>query len=187
VRCHGGTRFVTVNYRRLTSFNLTQEQEVANQDVLCDHSAVLLAAMKAQDMYLGVLFSMEDLSVYGYMTNTKIKFIIVLTVPDVIIKDLDMKNVRKKISLVSSIEPACSLTVRTGMNLIATHSLFITKTKQIFRRIHTAYGNHVSNPFYEIDSLKMIKSKKFEQEIESIGRGRALEGGNRNSLTGAPY
>jgi len=139
VRCHGGTRFVTVNYRRLTSFNLTQEQEVAN------------------------------------------------TVPDVIIKDLDMKNVRKKISLVSSIEPACSLTVRTGMNLIATHSLFITKTKQIFRRIHTAYGNHVSNPFYEIDSLKMIKSKKFEQEIESIGRGRALEGGNRNSLTGAPY
>jgi hypothetical protein len=51
--------------------------------------------MKAQDMYLGVLFSMEDLSVYGYMTNTKIKFIIVLTVPDVIIKDLDMKNVRR--------------------------------------------------------------------------------------------
>ncbi|KAF8980996.1 hypothetical protein BGZ46_003370, partial [Entomortierella lignicola] len=50
------------------------------------------AAMKAQDMYLGALFSMEDLSVYGYMTNTKIKFITVLTVPDVIIKDLDMKN-----------------------------------------------------------------------------------------------
>lgn len=37
---------------------------------------------------------MEDLSVYGYMTNTKVKFITVLTVPDVIIKDLDMKNVR---------------------------------------------------------------------------------------------
>ncbi|KAG0212831.1 hypothetical protein BGX28_005487 [Mortierella sp. GBA30] len=105
------------------------------------------AAMKAQDMYLGVLFSMEDLSVYGYMTNTKIKFITVLTVPDVIIKDLDMKN--------------------------------------IFRRIHAAYVNHASNPFYEIDSQKMIKSKKFEEEIEAIGRGRALEGGNRNSLPAA--
>ncbi|KAG0335796.1 DNA-directed DNA polymerase delta [Podila horticola] len=102
------------------------------------------AAMKAQDMYLGVLFSMEDLSVYGYMTNTKVKFITVLTVPDVIIKDLDMKNV--------------------------------------FRRIHTAYVNHTSNPFYDIDSQKMIKSKKFEQEIEAIGRGRALEGGNRSSV-----
>ncbi|KAG0251763.1 hypothetical protein DFQ27_008564 [Actinomortierella ambigua] len=53
-------------------------------------------AMKAQDMYLGVLFSMEDLSVYGYMTNTRIKFITVLTVPDVIIKDLDMKNLHHK-------------------------------------------------------------------------------------------
>ncbi|KAG0340134.1 hypothetical protein BG004_006542 [Podila humilis] len=98
--------------------------------------------MKSQDMYLGVLFSMEDLSVYGYMTNTKVKFITVLTVPDVIIKDLDMKNV--------------------------------------FRRIHAAYVNHTSNPFYDIDSQKMIKSKKFEQEIEAIGRGRALEGGHRS-------
>ncbi|KAF8937608.1 hypothetical protein BGZ58_002425 [Dissophora ornata] len=101
------------------------------------------AAMKAQDMYLGVLFSMEDLSVYGYMTNTKIKFITVLTVPDVIIKDLDMKNV--------------------------------------FRKIHAAYVNYACNPFYEIDSQKMIKSKKFEKEIEAVGKGRALEGGNRNS------
>ncbi|KAF9110036.1 hypothetical protein BGX27_006859 [Mortierella sp. AM989] len=106
------------------------------------------AAMKAQDMYLGALFSMEDLSVYGYMTNTKIKFITVLTVPDVIIKDLDMKN--------------------------------------IFRRIHTAYTNLACNSFYEIDSQKMIKSKRFEQEIDAIGRGRALEGGNRNSVQGGP-
>ncbi|KAF9581072.1 DNA-directed DNA polymerase delta [Lunasporangiospora selenospora] len=103
------------------------------------------AAMKAQDMYLGVLFSMEDLSVYGYMTNTRVKFIAVISVPDAIIKDLDMKN--------------------------------------IFRRIHTAYVNQASNPFYEIDSQKMIKSKRFDQEIEIIGRSRALEGGNRASLT----
>jgi len=53
---------------------------------------------------------------------------------------------------------------------------------QIFRRIHAAYVNHASNPFYDIDSEQVIKSKKFEQEIEAIGRGRALEGGNRNSL-----
>ncbi|KAI8601257.1 Sedlin, partial [Dissophora ornata] len=77
-----------------------------------------------------ILFSMEDLSVYGYMTNTKIKFITVLTVPDVIIKDLDMKNV--------------------------------------FRKIHAAYVNYACNPFYEIDSQKMIKSKKFEKEIEAV-------------------
>ncbi|KAI8353888.1 Sedlin [Mortierella sp. GBAus27b] len=101
------------------------------------------AVSKAQDMYLGTLFSMEDLAVYGYMTNSKIKFITVLNMPDVTIKDLDMKN--------------------------------------IFRRIHSAYVNHACNPFYDIDSQKMIKSKKFDEEIESIGGGRSLEGGNRNS------
>ncbi|KAK3815057.1 MAG: trafficking protein particle complex 2 [Benniella sp.] len=101
------------------------------------------AVNKTQEMYLGTLFSMEDLAVYGYMTNTKIKFITVLNMPDVTIKDLDMKNV--------------------------------------FRRIHAAYVSHACNPFYDIDSQKMIKSKKFEEEIEAIGIGRALEGGNRNS------
>jgi len=54
------------------------------------------AVNKTQEMYLGTLFSMEDLAVYGYMTNTKIKFITVLNMPDVTIKDLDMKNVKKK-------------------------------------------------------------------------------------------
>lgn len=64
--------------------------------------------MKTQDMYLGVLFSMEDLSVYGYMTNTKIKFITVLTVPDVIIKDTDMKNVRNSFLLLAiTLSPQC--------------------------------------------------------------------------------
>ncbi|KAG0000890.1 hypothetical protein BGZ65_003983 [Modicella reniformis] len=91
---------------------------------------------------------MEDLAVYGYMTNTKIKFITVLNMPDVTIKDLDMKNV--------------------------------------FRRIHAAYMNHACNPFYEIDSQKMIKSKRFEEEIDAIGRSRALEGGNRNSIVQGP-
>lgn len=144
-----------------------------------------VAAMKAQDMYLGVLFSMEDLSVYGYMTNTKIKFIIVLTVPDVIIKDLDMKNVRRDLCDISNWITSKGLNNSTPPVSFSA-SLFLSPRKQIFRRIHTAYGNHVSNPFYEIDSQKMIKSKKFEQEIEAIGRGRALEGGNRNSVTGAP-
>ena len=30
------------------------------------------------DLYLGLLFSVEDFKVYGYVTNTKIKFVVVL-------------------------------------------------------------------------------------------------------------
>ena len=33
--------------------------------------------MKFFDMYLGSLFSMEETTVYGYVTNTNIKFIVV--------------------------------------------------------------------------------------------------------------
>jgi len=30
------------------------------------------------DLYLGLLFSVEDFKIYGYITNTKIKFVVVL-------------------------------------------------------------------------------------------------------------
>eukprot|EP01097_Dermamoeba_algensis_P002775 TRINITY_DN209_c0_g1_i4.p1 TRINITY_DN209_c0_g1~~TRINITY_DN209_c0_g1_i4.p1 ORF type:complete len:129 (-),score=26.08 TRINITY_DN209_c0_g1_i4:414-800(-) len=35
-------------------------------------------AAQANEMYLGLLYPIEDYKVYGYMTNTKIKFIVVL-------------------------------------------------------------------------------------------------------------
>ncbi|KAJ3211531.1 Dynein light chain Tctex-type [Clydaea vesicula] len=49
------------------------------------------------DLYLGLLYSMDDLAVFGYMTNTRIKFLIVLPVSDSVIKDQDMKNKFRRI------------------------------------------------------------------------------------------
>ncbi|CAG8445925.1 6164_t:CDS:2 [Scutellospora calospora] len=48
---------------------------------------------EASDTYLGLLYAMEDLAVYGYLTNTRVKFVVVLSVPDAVIKNSDMKNV----------------------------------------------------------------------------------------------
>lgn len=31
---------------------------------------------------------------YGYVTNTKVKFVVVLSIPDAVIKNTDMRNVR---------------------------------------------------------------------------------------------
>ncbi|CAO3651989.1 unnamed protein product [Cunninghamella echinulata] len=39
----------------------------------------------------------RDLAVYGYMTNTKVKFIVVVSVTDGTIRDTDMKTIFKKI------------------------------------------------------------------------------------------
>ncbi|EGF84339.1 hypothetical protein BATDEDRAFT_85297 [Batrachochytrium dendrobatidis JAM81] len=45
----------------------------------------------------GLLYIMEDLSVYGYMTNTRIKFVLMVTVADTAIKDQDIKGIFRKI------------------------------------------------------------------------------------------
>ncbi|KAI9090441.1 Sedlin [Phlyctochytrium arcticum] len=82
---------------------------------------------KHTDQYLGLLFAMEDLAVFGYITNTRIKFIVVIGLADVVIKDQEMKN--------------------------------------LFRKIHAAYMNLVSNPFYDPESRKPINSNRFEKSI----------------------
>jgi len=49
------------------------------------------SAPKSPDMYLGLLYSMEDLRVYGYITNTKIKIVMVLNAYDTTLKDNDIR------------------------------------------------------------------------------------------------
>ncbi|KAI9262766.1 Sedlin [Sporodiniella umbellata] len=52
---------------------------------------------KYLDLYLGLLYAMEDLAVYGYITNTRVKIIAVASVTDGIIRDADMKSLFRKI------------------------------------------------------------------------------------------
>ncbi|KAJ3410793.1 Trafficking protein particle complex subunit 2-like protein [Chytridiales sp. JEL 0842] len=55
------------------------------------------AGSRHTDQYLGLLYAMEDLAVFGFMTNTRVKFIVVIGVVDTAIKDLEMKNLFKRI------------------------------------------------------------------------------------------
>ncbi|KAI9321534.1 Sedlin [Dichotomocladium elegans] len=52
---------------------------------------------KNLDSYLGLLYAMEDLAVYGYITNTRVKFVVVVSVTDGLIRDAEMKAIFKKI------------------------------------------------------------------------------------------
>ncbi|KAJ1969490.1 hypothetical protein H4R35_006122, partial [Dimargaris xerosporica] len=47
---------------------------------------------KTYDMFLGLLQTVGDLAVYGYIANTRVKFIVVITIPETIVKDSDMRN-----------------------------------------------------------------------------------------------
>jgi hypothetical protein len=48
-------------------------------------------------MYLGLLYALEDLMVYGYVTNTKIKFIVVLGITDTAVRDVDMRILMRRL------------------------------------------------------------------------------------------
>lgn len=54
-----------------------------------------MSAAKPGDMYLGHLYSFEDRHVYGYITNTKIKYVVVVTSPEnAMVRNSEMLQVR---------------------------------------------------------------------------------------------
>ena len=83
---------------------------------------------QARDLYLGILYSTEAHKVYGFVTNTKIKFIVII----------DSSNT----------------------------SLRDNEIRQMFRKLHIAYTNLLSNPFYIPGTS--IESKKFSSIVESL-------------------
>ncbi|KIJ56866.1 hypothetical protein M422DRAFT_198129 [Sphaerobolus stellatus SS14] len=50
----------------------------------------LAAATKQHECYLGLLYSMEDLAVYGYVTPTKVKIVVALALSDIVVRDADV-------------------------------------------------------------------------------------------------
>ena len=51
------------------------------------------AAGKSCDCYLGLLFTMEDVAVYGYITPLKIKIIVAIQLSDSVVKDVEIISV----------------------------------------------------------------------------------------------
>ncbi|KAI7838528.1 hypothetical protein COHA_007671 [Chlorella ohadii] len=79
------------------------------------------------DAYLGLLSSEDELKVFGYVTNTRVKLVAV--VDDPIVKDDEMRA-------------------------------------QIFRRMHAAFVDAASNPFYQQGAP--LASPRFDASIRTI-------------------
>lgn len=50
-----------------------------------------------KDSYLGLLSCLEDVACFGYITNTKIKFILICSIQDSVIKDAQVKQIMSRI------------------------------------------------------------------------------------------
>lgn len=76
-------------------------------------------ASKASDGYLGLLYTMDDYAVfvgaivaaltrrYGYVTNTRVRLVLILGLADLVVRDVDVKAVRARAFAVS-----CGLVLR---------------------------------------------------------------------------
>jgi hypothetical protein len=56
--------------------------------------APVTVVSKSADSYLGLLYSMDDVAVYGFITSLKVKIILALALSDAVVRDGDMLQVR---------------------------------------------------------------------------------------------
>ncbi|CAN7991347.1 unnamed protein product, partial [Ixodes hexagonus] len=84
-----------------------------------------------RELYLGLLYPTEDCKVYGYVTNTKTKFIVIVETSRTTLRDNEIRQV-------SEIQTQC-LSFFNGI---------ITFLLQMFHKLHTSYADVVCNPFY---------------------------------------
>lgn len=48
------------------------------------------SGQKAAEQYLGMLYTLEDAAIYGFQTSTRVRFLLMLTLTDHVIRDLDI-------------------------------------------------------------------------------------------------
>lgn len=103
------------------------------------------AVDKGGDCYLGLLYTLEDVAVYGYITPLKVKIVLALALTDSVVKDMDIL--------------------------------------MIFKAMHTAYYNAISNPFLRLENsivlsedaspyplLGSSKWKLFRRRVDEVAR-----------------
>ncbi|KAJ3999013.1 Sedlin, N-terminal conserved region-domain-containing protein [Lentinula boryana] len=55
-----------------------------------------LASSKSSECYLGLLYSMEDVAVYGYITPLKVKIVLATALTDAVARDVDINMASRK-------------------------------------------------------------------------------------------
>ncbi|XP_069758056.1 trafficking protein particle complex subunit 2-like protein isoform X2 [Narcine bancroftii] len=60
-------------------------------------SAVGKALVDQRELYLGLLYPTEDYKVYGYVTNTKVKFVIVVDSSNIALRDNEIRSMFRKL------------------------------------------------------------------------------------------
>ncbi|XP_002736266.1 trafficking protein particle complex subunit 2-like protein [Saccoglossus kowalevskii] len=60
-------------------------------------SSVSKSVNDLRELYLGLLYPTEDYKVYGYVTNTKVKFVIVVETSNTLLRDNEIRSMFRKL------------------------------------------------------------------------------------------
>jgi hypothetical protein len=91
---------------------------------------LLLAAAgnaKLSDCYLGLLYAMDDVAVFGYVTASKLKIILAFALSDTMMKDADVTTVS-----MHTARALCLLT--TGLDIQSHAQRLLSLSRQSFRQ-----------------------------------------------------
>ncbi|KAK2466186.1 hypothetical protein APHAL10511_001828 [Amanita phalloides] len=103
------------------------------------------SAGKSADCYLGLLYAMEDVAVYGYITPLKVKIIIAFAMTDTIIKDAEVNLIFK-----------------------ALHMAYYSAISNPFLKLDVPPdASHAHAPYLQVGSSKW---KAFRQRVDEISR-----------------
>ncbi|KAL2721599.1 trafficking protein particle complex subunit 2-like protein [Vespula maculifrons] len=87
IKCVDEALALQFHYKVHTSIDIIEEKlNIGNK-----------TAVDIRDLYLGLLLTTEEFKIYGYATNTKIKFVIVLQSSNISFRDNEVKMIFKKL------------------------------------------------------------------------------------------
>jgi len=89
---------IQYHYIAHTSLDIIEERGLQKKNNSHEKHRVdgiaVTAAGKGGDCYLGLLYTLEDVAVYGYITPLKVKIVLALALTDSVVKDMDILTVR---------------------------------------------------------------------------------------------
>ncbi|VEL06691.1 unnamed protein product [Protopolystoma xenopodis] len=134
------------------------------------------------EQYLGLLYPTEDHRLYGYVTNTRTKFVIVQEVRAPVTNPPSVSASPRSASPIpiassNSMNSSLQSTGATGFTSAGVTGIFTVhrdnEVRTMFQKLHTAYVELVSSPFYTPGSQILPESglaaaKRFEILVDSL-------------------
>ncbi|CCL99401.1 uncharacterized protein FIBRA_01419 [Fibroporia radiculosa] len=105
-----------------------------------DERIAAAAAAKSTECYLNLLYTMEDVAVYGYVTPLRVKIIIALALTDTVVRDVDVITIFRALHTAYRLSVANPfLKLSTPLENVNDHAVSLsaggTKWKAFRRRV----------------------------------------------------